>query len=279
MMTRSSLNRIAEDRPLHKTVKQKYDSNNPDADRSNKKMTIEDDIHQPAYQAQFQTTLRQTASAMNSASATAAPPSFADADGDKWVNKKFKIAQKMRREHKDRILKNGTFSILGTSNQNTATKPLKRRYSRGSAPAFTNVDFDVTGNTADVQHLISHAKGANNHAPSDLNFETNLRTYRAEPDTVPQMPSAFKYPIPDNKVDSVGIYKGQLKPLKGRELHQEYREQFADKNYNNIKCLKNPTTKNQKTLLQWEVSLRDNGGQQWSWDRNQKPLKSKVAAK
>lgn len=117
---------------------------------------------------------------MNTGQSTAAPPSFADTDGDKWVNKKFKIAQKMRKEHKDRILKHGSFGVLGTSNQNTASKPLRRRYSRGSAPAFNNVDFDVTGNTADVHHLISHAKGANNHAPSDLNFEANLRTYRAE---------------------------------------------------------------------------------------------------
>lgn len=93
------------------------------------------------------------------------------------------------------------------------------------------------------------------------------------------MPKAFKYPNPEGKSDSVGIYKGQLKPLRGRELNMEYREQFADKNYNNIKCLKNMTTTNQKTLLQWEVSLRDNGGAQWTWDRTQKPLRSGATAK
>jgi hypothetical protein len=70
---------------------------------------------------------------------------------------------------------------MGTSNLN-ARKTLvgKRRYSRESAPTFNNVDFKYSGNTAPIQHLIDHAKGPKNHAPSDLNFEVNLRTWKAD---------------------------------------------------------------------------------------------------
>ena len=36
---------------------------------------------------------------------------------------------------------NGCFNPLGTANKNAKRPELKRRYSRNSAPAFTNVDF------------------------------------------------------------------------------------------------------------------------------------------
>jgi len=51
-----------------------------------------------------------------------------------------------------------------------------RRNSRMSTATFNNIDFEYTGNTAPVQHLIKSANTANRH-PSQLNFELNLRTY------------------------------------------------------------------------------------------------------
>ena len=59
-------------------------------------------------------------------------------------------------------------------------------------------------------------------------------------------------------------------PLKGRLLETEYREDYPEKNFNSVKCFKTPTTRNQKLLLQWQVSLRDAGGEYWTWDKNQK---------
>lgn len=142
--------------------------------------------------------------------------------------------------------------MIGTANQNTSKRLVKRRYSRGSAPAFNNIDFEYTGNTANVHHLIQHARGPNNHTATDLNFELNLRSYKLHPDTVvPEQDVPFKYPKPTQKIDSVQIFKGQFKPLVGRRLEAEYREAFPEKNFNNVRCFKNQTTKHQKTLLQW----------------------------
>jgi len=53
-------------------------------------------------------------------------------------------------------------------------------FSRGSAPTFSTVDFTYVGDTSRVNHLIKHARGSNNHAASDLTFELNLRTWKAD---------------------------------------------------------------------------------------------------
>lgn len=86
--------------------------------------------------------------------------------------------------------------------------------------------------------MIEHARGPRNHAPSDLNFEVNLRTWKVDRTGVPNQEQAFKYPKNDEKVDSVQVFKGQFKPLKGRKLELEYRETYPDKNFNNVRCFK-----------------------------------------
>ena len=53
----------------------------------------------------------------------------------------------------------------------------------------------------------------------------------------------FRLPKPDAKPDPVQIFKGQFMPVKGRTLQTEYREEYPDKNYNNVKCFKTETTK------------------------------------
>jgi hypothetical protein len=63
-------------------------------------------------------------------------------------------------------------------------------------------------------------------------------------------------------------------PLKGRVLNPEYREAYPDANYNNVRCLKTTETQSQKVLLQWQTSLRDAGGESWTWDSSQKKLHS-----
>jgi hypothetical protein len=55
--------------------------------------------------------------------------------------------------------------------------------------------------------MIVHAKGHTNHAPSDLNFEANLRSYKAD-FGVPQVPKPFKYPSQIDKFNSTGMFKG-----------------------------------------------------------------------
>ena len=69
---------------------------------------------------------------------------------------------------------------ISTKNTNfastsTITLP-KRRLSRQSAEAFSNIDFNVIGNTNNFNHLIQKRIGA---VPTSdqLNFELNLRNY------------------------------------------------------------------------------------------------------
>lgn len=99
----------------------------------------------------------------------------------KWTENKFKGAQKARSEFKKRLLKNGSALLVGTGNQNAQTgKEARRMFSRGSAPTFSNVDFTYVGDTSKVNHLIQHARGPNNHVASDLTFELNLRSWKAD---------------------------------------------------------------------------------------------------
>ena len=77
---------------------------------------------------------------------------------------------------------------------------------------FNSVDFNYNGNTAAVDHLIRNAKGANNHHPSDLNWEINLREWAPFEDAK-KHPKPFRYPVERNdpkadKFDAVGTYKG-----------------------------------------------------------------------
>lgn len=237
-------------------------------------MTFEDNIHQPTVDGLFQTSLREkdTLSKPKDFSMSQ-PPHFQQDDMDKWMEKKFEHSIKEHNLQKERNAKQGSALPLGTSNLNSIRKqPLKRRYSRGSAPAFENVDFNYTGNTADVSHLIKHAKGGTNHAPSDLNFEVNLRTWKPER-TITTHEEPFKYPKQSEAdFNPVQTHKGQFLPLKGRAQNPEYRERYPDKNFNNVRCFKTLTTKHQKTLLQWQTSLREVGGKEWSWDNKQKSL-------
>jgi hypothetical protein len=112
------------------------------------------------------------------------------------------------------------------------------------------VDFEYSGNTQSVNHLIAHARGPNNHACSDLNFELNLRAYKLnDASDAIQQEEPFKYPKKTEKQDCVGIFKGQIQPLTGRKLETEYREGFAEKNFNNINALKTASNQYQKNVL------------------------------
>ncbi len=87
----------------------------------------------------------------------------------------------------------GCFKPCGTKNQNVQKGQMMhhRRNSRQSAATTTNIDFEYTGNTNHVNHLIKSTKNANRH-PSNLNFELNLRTY--EKGTKFLTDNAFQYP-------------------------------------------------------------------------------------
>lgn len=65
----------------------------------------------------------------------------------------------------------------------------------------------------------------------------------------------------------MGRFKGQFKPLDGRSLQPDFREDYAGKNFNNVRALATPGNRNEKGLLQWETSLRGLGGDKWTWEK------------
>lgn len=128
---------------------------------------------------------------------------------------------------------------------------------------FNSVDFNYSGNTGVVDHLIRNAKGCNNHHPSDLNWEINLRQWAPYEEGTIKHGKPFRYPVEKNdptadKFDSVGVYKGQFNPLKHPQVDtNDYREDWAPVDFNKVKALTSRENRNSKALLQWETSLRD----------------------
>ena len=101
---------------------------------------------------------------------------------------------------------------MGTKNSNLATtekqggqqQHMRRRNSRQSANTFTNVDFEYSGNTNSVQHLIARATRPDK-SPSMLNHELNLRTYRNG--TTFKGQEAWEYPKAKKYFDPLGLDK------------------------------------------------------------------------
>ena len=92
---------------------------------------------------------------------------------------------------------------------NAKNRPaFKRQNSRKSTMVFNQVDFEYTGNSAPIDHLIRDARGHNAHSATDLNFEANLRTYAPMHATNPEQP--FRYPPQKEQFDSIGVYTGQI---------------------------------------------------------------------
>jgi hypothetical protein len=109
-----------------------------------------------------------------------------------WMGKKFKHSKEQRHLLKMRLEQQGTSHYPGTANGNTQRKTLKRKYSRGSACGFVNVDVDYTGDSHPINHMLKTSNGGR-HAATDLNFEVNLRTYKV-PETAPIHNLPFKHP-------------------------------------------------------------------------------------
>ena len=136
------------------------------------------------------------------------PPSFYDDDIQKWT-KKFETARESRQQWKTKLKSLGCFMPLGTKNTNTMTSKTGkgktvRRNSRMSTNTFNAVDFEYSGNTNNVQHLIASTTQAARH-PTQLNFELNLRTYRNESKFKGN--SAWQYPPTKEHYDPVGLDK------------------------------------------------------------------------
>ncbi len=222
-ISRETLERLAITRPEHRQTRIKFDQTLTECldQKNNKSMTGEDDIHESAPDAFFRNSLRPLGKSMlyhsskkeedggdakKPITGVQNPPSFYQADMDKWMNNKFASAIKDRDLEKNRIRNSGCYMPFGTANPKITTKTLKRRASRGSLPGFSNVDFNVAGNTNDIYHLLKHSRGPNNHAPSDLNFEANLRTWQSK--VAIQHEKPFRHPSLPDKFDSVGVFKG-----------------------------------------------------------------------
>lgn len=106
-ISQDTLSRLNETRPEHKVVRYKFDPNDQTMAKNNKTMTFEDNIHQGTVETIFQTSLRpdieiNPLSKKNNPNAQS-EPSFYVEDIDKWMNKKFKIAQKQRQDFKQLI--------------------------------------------------------------------------------------------------------------------------------------------------------------------------------
>lgn len=83
-ITKNTLNRLAVDRPEHRTIRDKFDKTDPDclAQQINKTMTFEDNIHQGEAETVFRSSLRETRGLRRGKleGGGGAPPAFADAD-------------------------------------------------------------------------------------------------------------------------------------------------------------------------------------------------------
>jgi hypothetical protein len=136
------------------------------AQKNNKSMTGEDNIHESAPDTDFRNSLRPLGSASQAnvkshrvegteadqgkaTSGIENPPSFYEADMEKWMNTKFSGTIKERDLAKKRIQNSGCYIPLGTANPNSKIT-LKRKASRGSLPTFTTVDFQAVGNTNQI---------------------------------------------------------------------------------------------------------------------------------
>ena len=208
----------------------------------------------------------------------------------KW-NDKFKTARENRQLEKAKLKSLGCFIPVGTKNMNvTKTAKLSRRNSRMSAATFTNIDFEYTGNTNQVQHLIQSTNRPDKH-PSQLNFELNLRTYRY--DSSFKGPEPWQYPQANEYYDSVAVDKptfghahqlnktsGLLTELKKQgiakprqdlgtylstdPLHPKYSSKYRIKNVGELKLLLKKGAANQPTLS-WVSGLRPNLGNSSAW--------------
>jgi len=76
--------------------------------------------------------------------------------------------------------------------------------SRHSTAAFTAVDFEYSGNTGDVQHLIKSTSKADRHK-ANLNFELNLRTYKSLSKYTAEV--AWEYPRKKESFDPLKVDK------------------------------------------------------------------------
>lgn len=88
----------------------------------------------------------------------------------------------------------GCFRPFGTKNTNTTKSSLskpQRRNSRQSTATYTGIDFEYSGNTNNVHHLIKCTPTNPSRHPTNLNFELNLRTYRNNTKFMSQEPWEF----------------------------------------------------------------------------------------
>lgn len=59
----------------------------------------------------------------------------------------------------------------------------KRRKSRQSNNAFSNIDFEYIGNAGQFAHLLKMRKDQGTPTKEQLSFEMNLRNYQADDDS------------------------------------------------------------------------------------------------
>lgn len=104
--------------------------------------------------------------------------------------------------------------------------------SRLSAPTISTIDFSYNGNTEPINHLIKHC-GKHGHSATGLNFEANLRTWDNK--DAPAMENPFQVIQASRKrPETIGIYKGQISPVKSKVGNSNFDDKYREKNFNTI---------------------------------------------
>ena len=163
------------------------------------------------------------------------PPSFYEADKEKWKNK-FAKAVADREAYKKRYLSGERKTILATNDNfigkdadrklqdikytggNTIPtksefkKVMGMRRSRQSNGSFAVLDIEVNGNSAEYEHLITNRK----HSKGELQHMMNLRNYKIKSDFKAEEPWCWPPPKSfspkDQYKDEVAGVKNKLKP-------------------------------------------------------------------
>ena len=153
-----------------------------------------------------------------------------------------------------------------------------------STATFNNIDFEYTGNTAAVQHLIKTANNANRH-PSQLNFELKYPQAKLYYDPVSVDKPAFGHAHQLTKTSKIveakqapkGVTDHKSRQNLGNYLstdpqNKKYTDKYRVKNVNELKLLlKKGATATDQATLNWTTGLRPNLGNNSAWSLKDVP--------
>jgi hypothetical protein len=131
---------------------------------------------------------------------------------------------------------------------------LKRRKSRQSVYAPTNLDFDYAGNSSHFQHLIDkRPEGQGFPNKTQLNFEFNLRNYKNTTEFLAGKPFLFpsvRQFSPRHQWEATKRDQNLI----NAEFRKKFNDTFAQKNANDLRHQFDKNGLN--STAQWQCALR-----------------------